>query len=392
MTRADPLSPAPCARPAPRSMIRSDYRLCRAAHARPSRLALASTSTFPFVGRSAELETLRTLMPRAEGEGRRVVLLGGEPGSGKSRLVREFAGEAAERRRARPLRRLRRGRAHPVRARSSRRSTTSRASPSPAELRAALGTGGRRADAAAPRSAGPGRRSAAAGRGRSGHRAPPPAHRRHRPAHAASAARRPVLLVIEDGHWADAPDAAAPAPPGARRRTRARAAARARSATPRPTCREALSETLADLRRSDDVVRLRLAGLSGDEVARVRAPRRGRRRRRRAPELAQAISDLTDGNPFLVCELWRALVETRRRRGRRRHDPAHPPADRARHPRERARGRQPAARPAGARDHRPARARRHRRRRVRARHRAPRRRPRRARAARGPRRGGRAAG
>ena len=30
-------------------------------------------------------------MPRAEGEGRRVVLLGGEPGSGKSRLVREFA-------------------------------------------------------------------------------------------------------------------------------------------------------------------------------------------------------------------------------------------------------------------------------------------------------------
>ena len=34
-------------------------------------------------------------MPRAEGEGRRVVLLGGEPGSGKSRLVREFAGEAA---------------------------------------------------------------------------------------------------------------------------------------------------------------------------------------------------------------------------------------------------------------------------------------------------------
>ena len=34
-------------------------------------------------------------MPRAEGEGRRVVLLGGEPGSGKSRLVREFAAEAA---------------------------------------------------------------------------------------------------------------------------------------------------------------------------------------------------------------------------------------------------------------------------------------------------------
>src|SRR5437588_8058482 len=56
---------------------------------------LSLTSTFPFVGRSTELEKLRKLLPRAEGEGRRVVLLGGEPGSGKSRLVREFAAEAA---------------------------------------------------------------------------------------------------------------------------------------------------------------------------------------------------------------------------------------------------------------------------------------------------------
>ena len=56
---------------------------------------LRLTSTFPFVGRSAELNTLRTLMPSAEGEGQRVALLAGEPGSGKSRLVREFARAAA---------------------------------------------------------------------------------------------------------------------------------------------------------------------------------------------------------------------------------------------------------------------------------------------------------
>jgi Mrp family chromosome partitioning ATPase len=56
---------------------------------------LRISSPFPFVGRGTELEVLRTLLPRADGEGRRVVLLGGEPGSGKSRLVREFAAQAA---------------------------------------------------------------------------------------------------------------------------------------------------------------------------------------------------------------------------------------------------------------------------------------------------------
>ena len=45
----------------------------------------------PFVGRSRELVTLRALVPHADGEGRRIALVGGEAGSGKSRLVREFA-------------------------------------------------------------------------------------------------------------------------------------------------------------------------------------------------------------------------------------------------------------------------------------------------------------
>src|SRR5882672_7561290 len=52
-------------------------------------------SPYPFVGRSRELETLRTLVPRLPGEGRRIALVGGEAGSGKSRLVREFARETA---------------------------------------------------------------------------------------------------------------------------------------------------------------------------------------------------------------------------------------------------------------------------------------------------------
>ena len=75
-------------------MVRPDYGLpISQMHELPGPLCL--TSTFPFVGRTAELETLRALMPVADGEGRRVVLLGGEPGSGKSRLVREFAAAAA---------------------------------------------------------------------------------------------------------------------------------------------------------------------------------------------------------------------------------------------------------------------------------------------------------
>src|SRR5215813_13930103 len=52
-------------------------------------------SSYPFVGRSRELATLRTLVPHLPGEPGRIALVGGEAGSGKSRLVREFAREAA---------------------------------------------------------------------------------------------------------------------------------------------------------------------------------------------------------------------------------------------------------------------------------------------------------
>src|SRR5438105_615848 len=70
---------------------------------------------------------------------------------------------------------------------------------------------------------------------------------------------------------------------------------------------ESLSETLADLRRSDDVVRLKLTGLSSADVTDfVRRAAGGDA----GPELTQAIQSLTDGNAFLVCELWRTLVET----------------------------------------------------------------------------------
>ena len=57
---------------------------------------LRLTPAFAFAGRTHELATLRSLLPRLPGEGRRAALVAGEPGSGKSRLVRELASTVAE--------------------------------------------------------------------------------------------------------------------------------------------------------------------------------------------------------------------------------------------------------------------------------------------------------
>jgi DNA-binding CsgD family transcriptional regulator len=263
--------------------------------------------TYPFVGRSVELETLRSLMPRAEAEGRRVVLLGGEPGSGKSRLVREFANKAA-------------GDGALVLYGACDAVVHSPYGPfvealdhlarvsDPTELRAALGTGGGELTRLLPDLA-----------ARAGELDAPvdadPDTERHRLHTAVTdllagiSRRRPLLLVLEDGHWADAPTLLL-----LRHLTRAAGNARMMLlATFRDTeaeGREDLSETLADLRRSDDVVWLRLAGFSSEEMTEFVRRAAGGEPEAGLPELATAISDLTDGNAFLVCELWRALVET----------------------------------------------------------------------------------
>ena len=49
-----------------------------------------------FAGRAQERATLRALVPRSAGEGRRAAFVAGEPGSGKSRLVRELARDVAD--------------------------------------------------------------------------------------------------------------------------------------------------------------------------------------------------------------------------------------------------------------------------------------------------------
>ena len=70
----------------------------------PDRVAAAGTATWPLVGRTAELDTLRAAWRAAgrdgghSGIGRRgrVVAIAGEAGSGKTRLIAELRAEAAE--------------------------------------------------------------------------------------------------------------------------------------------------------------------------------------------------------------------------------------------------------------------------------------------------------
>ena len=269
--------------------------------------SLRLTSTFPFVGRSSELDTLRALLPRAAGEGRRVVLLGGEAGSGKSRLVREFAAEAARdgvlvlyggcdavvRTPYGPFVQALDHLARVV---------------DPDELRAALGTAGGEITRLLPDLP-----------LRIGELPPPvdadPDTERHRLHTAVTdllsgvTRSRPALLVVEDGHWADASTLLL-----MRHLTRAAGDARilllATFRDSEADVPELLSDTLADLRRSDDVVRLRLGALSGEEVDEFVGRAAGADLDPELRELARAIRDLTEGNAFLVCELWRALVET----------------------------------------------------------------------------------
>jgi DNA-binding CsgD family transcriptional regulator len=266
---------------------------------------LRPASTFPFVGRSAEMERLRMLMPSAEGEGRRVVLLGGEPGSGKSRLVREFAAEAAN------------GGALVLYGACDAEVRTPfgpfvealdqlvRVTETD-ELRAAVGAGGGELTRLLPRLG-----------MRLGDLPPAvdadPDTERHR-LHTAVAdllagatRRQPALLVLEDAHWADGPTLLL-----LRHLARVGNARALLLATFRDTdadLPDALSETLADLRRYD-VVRLGLAGLSGEDVSEFVRLAGGGEPGPQPVELARAIRDLTEGNAFLVCELWRALIET----------------------------------------------------------------------------------
>ncbi len=260
--------------------------------------------SFPFAGRSRELAALSALLPRAPAEGRRGALVSGEPGSGKSRLVRELAAKLADEGAivlygacdavvttpygpfVEALDSFVRGR-------------------DPAALRADLGAGGgelARLLPDLPDLVGDLPPPLAADADTERHRL----HTAITDLLTAVGARAPVLLVLEDVHWADAPSHLL-----VRHLVRAGTEARvllvatfrdleADISTP-------LSETLADVARSEAVVRVRLGGLSDDEVSEFVHLATGADATR---EVTEAILGLTDGNAFLLTELWRDLVHS----------------------------------------------------------------------------------
>ena len=264
---------------------------------------LAPLPSFPFVGRERELERLRMLLGRAEaGEGG-VVLLGGEAGAGKTRLLRELAGEAL-------------GRGMLVLYGASDADVTTPYEPvrewikflirvcDPAGLAECLTDGGDRLSRLVPELE---RLTDTPTPPRDDNGADPFVLQ----SAAAELLRRlsrlqPLLLLVDDIHWSDGETLhllrrlARSAPEGrtlvvAAYRDRGKKSFR-RSQTPLATCRGS--------RGSHG---FRVGNLTRDEVSVfIRASTEAEA----TPELVTSIRELTDGTPLLLCELWRDLRES----------------------------------------------------------------------------------
>jgi DNA-binding CsgD family transcriptional regulator/tetratricopeptide (TPR) repeat protein len=119
----------------------------------------------------------------------------------------------------------------------------------------------------------------------------------------------PLVVVIEDGHWADTPTLLL-----LRHLARGTSGARALVVTTfRDTEAEvpqSLSAALVDLHRSEGTVRLRLGGLSAAEIGEFVAEATGEDLGVTPPDVAAVLFELTRGNAFLITELWRTLLET----------------------------------------------------------------------------------
>ena len=124
---------------------------------------------------------------------------------------------------------------------------------------------------------------------------------------AGMAQERPVVVVLDDLHWADVPTLQL-TEYAAQRLHSAGVVLIAAFRDVDPAVGGRLADTLGALARHDHVERLSLGGLSPSEVAEFIAQTAGVQP---SAELAAAVYDRTDGNPFFVAELARLLASER---------------------------------------------------------------------------------
>jgi class 3 adenylate cyclase len=124
-----------------------------------------------------------------------------------------------------------------------------------------------------------------------------------------ASAERPLVLVLDDLHWADRPTLALlrhVLSESAGSRLLVLGTYRASDLSRD----HPLTDTLADLRRVAGVERLALDGLAVDDVVAIMEAAAGHELEEQGRALAAEISAETDGNPFFVTEILRHLSES----------------------------------------------------------------------------------
>jgi predicted ATPase/class 3 adenylate cyclase len=293
--------------PAPIAICDVEWRVARDEARLPLPHFVDTSPGFPFSGREGAYETLLLAWKETVEGARRAVLVSGEPGIGKTRLVTELVRHAhdvgatvlwgrCDEELGAPFEPFAEALRHYVQSVAADR------------LRAEIGPLGGELTRLLPE----------LGARVPGLAAPMPADaetERHRLFEAVAdflaemSHTDPVICVLDDIHWADKSSLLL-------LRHLLRAAAPMRLfvlATYRDTDLDRthpLADVLADLRREPGVSRLDLVGLDTSEITSLMESTAGHDMDEAGQDLARALHDETEGNPFFVGEVLRHLAES----------------------------------------------------------------------------------